>query len=649
MTRRPRWSRAWRCTAGCLARPGPETWPRASAPPCTPARPRCATATTTASLPNRGGRLRATAHGGQLICSQATEEQARHRLPDGDLAARPRPAPPPRHRHRRARLPGRPPDLPDEFPPLRSLGVRQNLPSPRTTLVGREADVLAVSKHLVSGRLVTLTGVGGCGKTRLAIAVASEQLERFPDGVFFVDLAPLAEGSGVPGAVACAVGLTRMALGTGSGVPAHELLDFLASRSSLLVIDNCEHVVDAAAELVDELLERCPGVASWPRVARRSTSTASRPWPSRPSPSTRTTSWTGPSPAARLFCDRAALASADLVLSTDDQRDVEELCRHLDGIPLAIELAAAQAAHLSPREILDRLDDRFPLLAAGRRRHPRQRTLHATLDWSHDLLSDDERTVLRRLAVFPGAFSHASAEAVCGSSALDDSLRSLVHKSLLVMEHDDEDHGRYRLLETVRAYAEEKLVEADEEALARGRHRDHFLAWAEAIPASHTLLDPDGVIRREHHNLMAALQWSEAEDRADLVARLAGTMNRIWLGDIGAGRRWLAVGVAAADDLEPEQRVRVLTVAAHIAVVAMEAADGAEARQAAGRRGRRARAVVVVRRRAAVPQHGDPCVLVEGPGPRRGVGPARPQGCRARARRHGEGPRVVLGRPSRGS
>lgn len=533
---------------------------------------------------NRGGRLRGTAHGGQLICSQATEEQARHRLPEGislrDLGL---------HRLRDIATAERVfqvvhHDLPDEFPPLRSLGVRQKLPSPRTTLVGREADVLAVSKHLVTGRLVTLTGVGGCGKTRLAIAVASEQLERFPDGVFFVDLAPLGEGSGVPGAVAAAVGFTRMALGTGSGVPAHELLDFLESRSSLLVIDNCEHVVDAAAVLVDELLERCPGVSVLATTREALDIDGEQTVAVSTLAVNDDDALAGPSPSARLFCDRAALAQADLVLSAEDQRDVEELCRHLDGIPLAIELAAAQVARLSPREILERLDDRFRLLAAGRRRHPRQRTLHATLDWSHDLLSDDERTVLRRLAAFPGAISHASAQAVCGSPSLDDSLRSLVRKSLLVMQHD-EDHGRYRLLETVRAYAEEKLVEADEEALARSRHRDHFLAWAEAVPASHTLLDPHGVIRREHHNLVAALQWSEAEDRADLVARLAGTMNRIWLGDIGAGRRWLEVGIVAADDLQPEQRVRVLTVAAHIAVVAMQAADGAEVRQAAAAAG----------------------------------------------------------------
>ncbi|WP_426572504.1 hypothetical protein [Aquihabitans sp. McL0605] len=533
---------------------------------------------------NRGGRLRGTAHGGQLICSQATEEQAHDRLPKGislrDLGLhRLRDIATAEHVYQVVH-----PDLPDEFPPLRSLGVRQNLPSPRTTLVGREADVLAVAQHLVAGRLVTLTGVGGCGKTRLAIAVACEQLERFPDGVFFVDLAPLAEGSEVPGAVAAAVGFTRMALGTGSGVPAHELLDFLASRSSLLVIDNCEHVVDAAAELVDELLERCPGVS----VLATSREALDIDGEQTVAVSTLAVDHgdapAGLPPAARLFCDRAVLAQADLVFSAQDERDVEELCRHLDGIPLAIELAAAQAAHLSPREILDRLDDRFPMLAAGRRRHPRQRTLHATLDWSHDLLSDDERTVLRRLAAFPGTFSHASAEAVCGSRGLDDSLRSLVHKSLLVMQHDD-DHGRYRLLETVRAYAEEKLVEADEETFARDCHRDHFLTWAEAIPASHTLLDPQGVIRREHHNLMAALQWSETGDRADLIARLAGTMNRIWLGDIGTGRRWLALGVVAADDLEPEQRVRVLTVDAHIAVVAMQAAEGVEVRQAAAAAG----------------------------------------------------------------
>lgn len=238
-----------------------------------------------------------------------------------------------------------------------------------------------------------------------------------------------------------------------------------------------------------------------------------------------------------------------------------------------------QIAHLSPRQIVERLDDRFHLLTGGRRRTQRQQTLHAALDWSHDLLVDNERAVLRRLAAFPGSFSYDAADVVCDEPRAFDLLRSLARKSLVVME-DEGAERRFRLLETVRVYAEERLVEAGEEASVRDRHRDHFLAWAESIPPEMTYLDPDRSIRRESDNLRTALSWSEAQGRRDLVGRLAGTMNRIWIGDIAEGRRWLSTGLEAVDDLDPEHRVRLLAVAAQVAVLAIEASDGEMARQA---------------------------------------------------------------------
>lgn len=528
--------------------------------------------------PNRGGRLRAIAHGGQTICSQATQELVTAGLLPAGVSLRDLGL----HRLRDLARAERVfqllhPELPHEFAPLRSLGVRHNLPAQRTTFIGRRPDRVAVQKYLEVERLVTLTGVGGCGKTRLAIEVASEQLERFPDGVFFVDLAPVSDVAVLPGAVAAAVGFSRLALGTGSGRPATELIDYLSTRDVLLVLDNCEHVIDACAELVDEILERCPSVSVLATSREALELQGEQAYPVPPLGVAADSSHD--SDSAQLFSARASLVRPDFAMSSADASDVAEICRRLDGIPLAIELAAAQIAHLSPRQIVERLDDRFHLLTGGRRRTRRQQTLHAALDWSHDLLVDNERAVLRRLAAFPGSFSYDAADVVCDEPGAFDLLRSLVRKSLVVME-DEGAERRFRLLETVRVYAEERLVEAGEDASVRDRHRDHFLAWAESIPPEMTYLDPDGSIRRESDNLRTALSWSEAQGRRDLVGRLAGTMNRIWVGDIGEGRRWLSTGLEAVDDLDPEHRVRLLTVAAQVAVLAIEASDGEMARQA---------------------------------------------------------------------
>jgi predicted ATPase/class 3 adenylate cyclase len=529
------------------------------------------------TTPNRGGRLRAVVHGGQIICSESTEAAVAGRTPHGlslvDLGL---------HRLRDVARAERVfqvchPDLAGDFPPLLSLGVRHNLPAQRTNFVGRDDDVIAVQKHLEVERLVTLTGVGGCGKTRLAIEVATEQLERFPDGVFFADLSPLSDAHTVAGAVAAAVGFSQLALGTGSGRPTGELLDFLSTRDVLLVIDNCEHVLDAAAHLVDEILERCPRVSALATSREALELQGEQVYPVAPL-SVPEDDFPEASDSVRLFCDRALLVRPDFVMSPGGS-DVAEICRRLDGIPLAIELAAAQIAHLSPRQIVERLGDRLQLLSGGRLRAQRQQTLHGALDWSHDLLSEDERAAFRSLAVFPGSFSHDAAEAVCAARPAFTLLGSLVGKSLVVAE-DEGDERRYKLLETVRFYAEEKLVQAEEGAIVRDRHRDHFLAWSESIPPEMTYLDPQGSVRKELHNLRVALTWSEQQGRLDLVGRLASTMNSIWLGDIRDGRRWLSLGIEAVDELAPEHRVRVLTVAAFVAVLAMQAGDGELARRA---------------------------------------------------------------------
>jgi predicted ATPase len=526
---------------------------------------------------NRCARLRAAAHPGQTVCSESTEallagltdeivrtDLGLHRLRDVARAERVY-----QLAHR---------DRPAEFPPLRTLAVRQNLPAERTRFVGRDADVAGVRKQLEMGRLVTLTGVGGSGKTRLAIRAASGLLEQFPDGVFFADLAPISDPGVVAGAAAAAVGFARMSLGTGSGHPASELVDFLSTREVLLVLDNCEHVIEAAAGLVDEVLERCPAVAvlATSREALGVQGEQVHPVAPLPLPGDDLSEI---SDAVELFCERAAAVRPDFVLSAANVADVAEICRRLDGIPLAIELTAAQIPQFSPHQLVERLGDRLHLFAGGRRQPDRQRSLQGALDWSHALLTDDERMVFRRLSVFPGSFTPRAAVAVTGGPAGFGPVLSLVRKSLIVTEDDGADR-RYRMLETVRAYAEAQLAVSGEERRIRDGHRDHFLAWAEAIPPERTYLDPDGVVRGEQHNLRAALTWSGHQGRWDLVGRLASTMNRIWIGDVQEGRRWLAAAMDGLDDLGPEHRVRVLAVAAHVAVLAIEAADGELARRA---------------------------------------------------------------------
>jgi predicted ATPase/class 3 adenylate cyclase len=532
---------------------------------------------------NRCARLRAAAHPGQVVCSQSTvvhldglpaeivrTDLGLHRLRDVARA------------ERIFQLGHR--ELSTEFPPLRTLAVRQNLPKERTRFVGRHVDVAAVRKQLETERLVTLTGVGGCGKTRLAIRAASGVLERFPDGVFFVDLAPVSDPEVVAGAAAAAVGLARMSLGTGSGQPASELIDFLSTREVLLILDNCEHVIDACAALTDQILERCPDVTvlATSREAMDLHGEQVHPVSPLPMPAD---DLAETSDAVQLFCERAAAVRPDFVMSPLDAPDIADICRRLDGIPLAIELAAAQTPHLSPRQILELLGDRLHLITGGRRRPSRQQSLHGALDWSHALLDDEERTVFRRLAAFPGSFTPQAALAVYEEPTTLAPLLALLRKSLVVIEDDGTDR-RYRMLETVRAYAEEKLVEAGEESLVRNRHRDYFLAWAEAIPPELTYLDPDGAIRREQQNLRAALTWSERQQRWDLIGRLASTMNRIWIGDVSEGRRWLTAAMDGLDGLDPEHQVRTLAVAAHVAVLAIEAGDGELARRAVAADGR---------------------------------------------------------------
>jgi predicted ATPase/class 3 adenylate cyclase len=514
---------------------------------------------------NRCARMRGAAHGGQTVCSAATAQLVADGLPGGmslrDLGI---------HRFRDLTAAEHvyqlcAEDIPNDFPSLRSIGAaRHNLPASRTSFVGRDDEIGLIEEQLRRHRLVTLVGVGGCGKTRLALEVARRQTDRFSDGVFLVDLAPVSDPEVVPAAVAGAIGLAL-----GPGVARDQLLASLRRQETLLLMDNCEHLIDACGQLADELLDQCSNVKVL-ATSREALGLNGEQIYSISSLQLPGGVGGDESDAVRLFCDRARSARDDFVLDVVNIVDVEEICRRLDGIPLAIELAAAQLSYLSPHQLSDRLGARLTLLTGGRRRVQRQQTLAATLDWSHDLLSDAERVLLRRLAVFSGAFALEAVEEICAEApgASNHLVRSLVAKSLVVAEGGAD--VTYRLLETVRIYAEEHLLASGEADALRTRHRDYYLRWLESLPADECMFGDTAVVS-EQHNLRTALTWSDCQGRPDLVLRIAARMVKIWdIYDAEEGVRWLTIGLRGLDTLDTDRQVCALTVRAYIAVVALE-------------------------------------------------------------------------------
>lgn len=439
-------------------------------------------------------------------------------------------------------------DLAEEFPGLRSLdAVRHNLPVVRSSFVGRQLELEEVCERVRGGQFVTLTGIGGCGKTRLALEAAARLVECFPQGVFLVSLAALSDAELVGQALANALGLHLLDTDMGG------LAGYLEGRRLLIVLDNCEHLLDACAELVDGLLARCPELhmLATSREALGLDGEYIFPVPSL----------NLETDAVRLFMDRANAARPGLRLDASNGRTVAGICRRLDGIPLAIELAAARTTHLAPAQILERLSDRFGLLTGGRRRVQRQQTLSAVMDWSYDLLSESEQTLLQRLAVFRGSFSLHAVEEVCTPDALD-LLGSLVAKSLVSLQEGD-PVLRYRLLETVRLYAEERLVATGEAAELRSVHRDWALTWIESLPIGELVgFGAGALVVSEADNLTTALDWSLQQGREDLVARIASRMIGYWwsyvrVAEMGAWWRELQRNLAR---LGPDLRAAALLV-----------------------------------------------------------------------------------------
>jgi predicted ATPase/class 3 adenylate cyclase len=546
---------------------------------------------------NRVARLLSIGHGEQVLLSQATAGLIAESLPPGctlqDM-----------HSHRLKDL-QQPEhvwqllhhDLPVEFPPLRSLqAFANNLPVQTTSFIGREPEMEQVRSRLASTRLLTLTGAGGCGKTRLALQVAAERVEAYPDGVWLVELAALSEGDLVAQSVASALGLREE--------PGRDLTETvtnnLRTKALLLILDNCEHLVEACARLADTLLRLCPAVKvlATSREALNIAGETTYRVPSllQPDPNNlpmlekELVSALTEFDAVRLFLERATSHRADFGLNRQNGRAVAEVCQRLDGIPLAIELAAARVKVLPVEQISQRLDNRFRLLTTGSRTAlPRHQTLRALIDWSYELLTGAERSLLCRLSVFAGGWTLEAAESVCSDFGLQDPptaiqnpkskiqneevldlLTSLVDKSLVMYEAGN-PQARYRLLETVRQYALERRIEAGEVASVRKRHHAYFLIWAETAKSQMTQGDKRAWLERvetEYDNLRAALTWCQEAQDAETELRLAGALGLFWRirGYLAEGRNWLEWGLQRSSDIKTEARAATLREAGSLAI-----------------------------------------------------------------------------------
>ena len=458
--------------------------------------------------------------------------------------------------------------------PAASEGGRppNNLPLQLSSFVGRDREVAEVESLLSEHRLLTLTGPGGSGKTRLALAVASEVLDGYGHGSWLVDLAPLSDPNLVPQALASVLGVREA-----PGSPLTEMLcDHLLSRTMLLVLDNCEHLVDACASLAETLLRHCPNlrVLATSREALGVSGETIFAVPPLSLPDTRhlpTLESLSRYEAARLFVDRAGAVKPGFALTEGNALAVAQVCYRLDGIPLAIELAAARARALSVEQISERLNDSFRLLTGtGRSALAHQRTLRTAMDWSHDLLSEDERIAFRRLSVFAGGFTLEAAETICAGEGIEegevlDLLASLVDKSLVLVMEQPDGEARYRLLETVRQYGREKLEESGEAHEVRGRHAAWFLALAEEAGPLMMGRNQVGWLERmwrEQHNFRAAMRYFLSREDADRAIRLTWAFWRYWwvTGLQSEARRWMEEVLGSedlpGDDSYPERRAQ---------------------------------------------------------------------------------------------
>ncbi len=525
---------------------------------------------------HRAARIGTAAHGGQILVSETTRDLAGDDVAQGigfrNLGE---------HRLKDLALPHRlhqviVADLPSDFPPLRSLSILpNNLPVQLTTFVGRERDMAEVIRLLSGSRLLTLTGPGGGGKTRLALQVAAEILAEYRDGVWLAALATVTDPAFVPHTVATALSVREHP----SQRPTATLAEDLRSKNLLLILDNCEHVIGACALLADELLRTCPRlrILTTSREALRIPGEVVYPVPSLTLPDRGRPSVDGlkRSEAGRLFIERATLAQPGFTLQDGEAEALAEICRRLDGNPLAIELAAARVRVLSILQIAARLDDRFRLLTeGGRTTLPRHQTLQAAIDWSHDLLTERERILFRRLSAFAGGWTLAAVEEICAGDGVEgtdvlDLLTRLVEKSLVIAESQVSE-VRYRMLETIREYARAKLSHAGEAITVYRRHLDWFLSLAER--ARLALRRPNEAewlsrLHADHDNFRAALKTSLTQGTAEEGLRLRVALAGFWYrrGHLIEGRMWLEAALARSEGVRASVRAEALHAAGRLA------------------------------------------------------------------------------------
>ena len=535
-------------------------------------------------------RVMSAAHGEQVLLSGSAAELVRPRLPTGaglrDLGAN--------------RLKGWTdsehlwqvvgPGLRHDFPPLWTLdAVPHNLPLPVTSFVGREEEIEELRHLVLATRLLTLTGAGGSGKTRLALEVAAGVLADFRDGVWLIELAPVADPALVPNIVAAVLGIReeedRPLLAT--------LLTYLRAKQALILLDNCEHLLKACATFAGAVLQASPGTRVL-ATSRESLGTGGElvwqvPTLRTPDPDARSSlAALEAYPSVRLFIERARFARNTFQATDADADVIAQICHQLDGIPLAIELAAARVKALDVREIARRLDDRFRLLTGGSRTAlPRQQTLQALLDWSHELLPTAERILFRRLSVFAGGWALESAEAVCATEGIERSdvlelLTRLVEKSLVVLDVQGAD-PRYRMLETIRRYADGKRYEDRDGDHVRDRHLQHYSAQAEA--AEQRFYHPDQRawylrIDAELENVRAAPEWSIAAADIEPGLRLVMALHRYWYARQYCREAfdWLGRLLAAQGSIGSRSHAKALFVSSHLLTFF---GDRAEARRLA--------------------------------------------------------------------
>ncbi len=545
---------------------------------------------------NRVARLLAIANGGQVlvsgICADLVGPELNSKTQLRDLGV---------HRLKDLTEPERifqlcAPDLREDFPPLRSADVwPNNLPLQLTSFVGRQNDLTALKERLQTTRLITIVGSGGVGKTRIAIQLGAEVLESFADGVWLLELAAIADATLLPHVLASTLNIRessdRLTLAT--------VAKTLAGKHALLILDNCEHLINDVAKIADTILRACPNIAIV-ATSRQPLQIAGE-WIHQLGPLAipDTSGDLDPRDAMRygaiaLFTERARAADSHFTLTAENAPTVAGICRRLDGIALAIELAAARVKVLSVTSLEERLDERLRLLTGGSRADlPRHQTMRALIDWSYDLLDEREKLLFNRCAIFAGAFTFQSAAAVCADSRLKsedvfDLILSLAEKSLLASDPDDANE-RYRLLEATREYALEKLKASDDYRSLALKHAEFYRSIAQDADVNfHRIPQTEWYarLRDQMENFRSALQWALGERQApELGGALAGALERFWYetGRLGEGRHWITRALELIDEhTNPEIAARLWLARAVLLAGTERGAESCKAAERAG-------------------------------------------------------------------